>query len=253
MAKWQDPEIFAIWLGVVILVLIILIIAFIYFTRMYFSKLFEEQERVNKLKLNHREALLRDSILIQERERNRIAADIHDAVISKMNILQLSIYSNTSQENVLEMLKRIINDTRRISHDLAPPLLNETSLIELIEEFTGPLKNVYKVSFNVSDHDRKRLPNDVKLQIFRIVQEVIGNIIKHAEAKSISILLRWTPQYLCCSIKDDGIGFIPDDNKGGLGMKNVQLRIRLLKGKMKLDAVPDRGTRILFLIPNTTH
>ena len=140
MAEWQNPEIFAIWLAVVIIVISLLAASIVLFTRYYFKRIIDEQKKLSDANLNHQKELLEASVYVQERERNRIAADLHDELVSKLNVILLSQYSNADSESINMMLNEAITKARNISHDLSPPLLEETDLPELISEFLEPLK-----------------------------------------------------------------------------------------------------------------
>lgn len=249
MANWQKPETLAIWLSVGVSLILFLVVVLVLFTRVYIRRILAEQKERSKLKLDYQKELLRDSIRVQERERDRISADLHDGLISKLNVLLLTMHADDRNENARILLRDSIGIARRISHDLSPPLLSETELQDLIADFITPLKSAMDVRFYLSIHSERTVDDDVKLQLFRVVQEIISNSIKHAKAGMIEVSLRITEKYISLRIADDGVGFNAEKKTKGLGQKNIELRIQLLKGKYRLRSKSKKGTVFLLHIP----
>lgn len=252
MANWQKPETLAIWLGIGLTVIVFLITSIILFTRVYIRRIMQEQHKRARLKLDYQKDLLQDSIRVQERERNRIAANLHDELISKLNILLLTLYSgDASPENTSNLLKESIGVARRISHDLSPPLLEETDLPELITDFVSPLQRVFKVHYHVSRYSDQAIGNETKLQLFRVIQEIISNIIRHAQAQTIDINIRISGKYISICISDDGVGMRTEKSKG-LGHKNIELRVQLLKGMYRFRPAQPKGTQFTIHLPHSS-
>lgn len=251
MAAWQNPENFALWLSIVFAILIALILTFVYFTRLYFMRILREQQKMQTTVVAHQQQLLEDSILVQERERDRIAADLHDDLISKLNISLLSLHTNPNLDELSSMLQNSIVFARRISHDLSPPLLEQSSLHELLEDFVDPIKAHLKINLSYSLTTEEMLSNATKLQIFRITQEVINNILKHAQASQLNIHLHLGKQYIGLKIIDNGIGFDVDKKSQGLGLKNITLRSQSLQGAFRFKSKLQKGSSFLFFKKNS--
>jgi signal transduction histidine kinase len=249
MADWQKPETLAIWLTIGVTLVLFLVLVLILFTRIYIKRIITEQREKDRLKLDHQKELLKDSILVQERERNRIAADLHDGLIGKLNVILLTIHSSQTPEKSTELLRESIGVARRISHDLSPPLLTETSLADLIAEFVSPLRNRLQIKYYLSEHAQEVLANDVKLQLLRVVQEIISNTIKHSLATIIEINIRLTNNMLWLFIADNGKGFEVEEIHNGLGQKNIEMRLQLLKGNYRVKSSPGKGTAYLIYLP----
>ncbi len=248
MAEWQDPQTFAIGLTIIFILVTALIISIIIFTKGYIKRIKQEQTKLTEIKIKYQKNLLKDSVLVQERERNRIAADLHDNLISKLHILKLSHHAKKPASQIDEMLTNSIEIARRISHDLSPPLIEETSLIELIYEITNSIQGSINIVFSKNNITDFEIPVEFKLQILRIIQEVIQNILKHAKATKIDINLRITKKNLAISVQDDGIGFDTSKRAKGLGTKNIELRTQLLKGTYRFKSEINKGTLFLLFI-----
>lgn len=249
MANWQKPETLALYLAIGVSLVLFLVLALVLFNRIYIRRILMEQKERAQLKLDYQKELLKDSIRVQERERNRISAELHDGLISKLNVILLALHAESSREMAAGLLKDSIGVARKISHELSPPLLSETELSALIADFVTPLNSAMDVHFYLSSHFNQHIEDEVKLQLFRVVQEIISNIIKHAHAKSLDIILRISDKGIALRIEDDGVGFDTGKKTKGLGQKNIELRIQLLKGFYRVQSTPGVGTTYLLLVP----
>lgn len=250
MAEWQDPENFAIGLFVVLLIVIFLVTSIVVLTRIYLKRMIQEQEHLARTKIEHQQLLMWNSLLVQEKERERIASDLHDELISKLTVLVYAIQTNNSQVKPVEVLQDSIRIAREITHDLCPPLLQQTSINELIENFISPLAKAFTIDYFPGTNRGGELKNEIKLQLLRIVQEIINNILKHAKASKIVMRLRFTTDSIAMVIRDNGIGFDTSKTAQGLGLKNIELRSQLLGGKCRFKSNPNRGTTFQFYLKN---
>jgi signal transduction histidine kinase len=247
MAEWQDPKMFAVGLSIAILFVLVLIVSMILLTRVFIKRIIREQQRFTQAKIDYQQKLLWNSVLVQEKERDRIASDLHDELISKLTVLTYALQTNSDQVKPAELLGDSIKIARRITHDLRPPLLDQTSLKELVEDFVRPLSKAYRLDLFFSCDSNLSLTSDVKLQIFRIIQEVVNNTLKHAKCSSISIRLRASARVVALSFRDNGVGFNVDANAKGLGLRNIELRAQLLGAKCRFKSSLGLGTTFQFL------
>jgi two-component system, NarL family, sensor kinase len=248
MAEWQDPQMFAVGLLVVLLFIVVLITTMALLTRKYISRIVHEQEKFTQAKLEYQKSLLWNSVLVQEKERDRIASDLHDGLISKLTVLTYALQTNNEKVKPVELLGDSITIARRITHDLRPPLLEQTTLEEMVSDFVLPLKKAYDIGCFFSPQSCQALEADAKLQLFRIVQEVVNNILKHAHASQIEILLRVTNTLVALIIRDNGVGFKVSKKAKGLGLKNIELRAQLLNAECRFKSEPNRGTTFQLLL-----
>lgn len=250
MAEWQNPENFAIGLSVVLLIIIFLVVSMVMLTRVYFRRIIQEQEHLAKAKIEHQQSLMWTSVLVQEKERERIASDLHDELISKLTVLMYALQTHNADINPSKVLQDSIRVARDITHDLCPPLLEQTSLAELIENFISPLAGAYIIDYSHRAYIGCELKNELKLQLLRIVQEIINNLLKHSKASTIVIRLRITVASIALVIRDNGIGFDTSLKANGLGMKNIELRSQLLNGQWRFKSKPNQGTTFQFYSKN---
>ncbi|MFI5203337.1 MAG: tetratricopeptide repeat protein [Flavobacteriales bacterium] len=196
----------------------------------------------------------------QEVERTRIAKELHDGLGGSLAGIKLNLERINSVDklhsNELEKIISQVGDSckevRTISHNLTSLSFNNLSLTEalqgLIEKFIVP----GRLSIQLDLFPEKEIDNssrDIKNDIYRIIQECISNIIRHAEAAAIQIGVLQQDSFLYLSIEDNGKGFNPTIAKKGIGLINIESRVHLLKGEMVLDSKPGRGTAINIKIP----
>ena len=245
MEKWQEPSTVVIWLTVIILVVVVMALSIITFISLYFKRMMLADKKLTATKLEYQKKLSMNGIKILERERRRISLDLHDNLINKLNVSVLML--GTSQiDDLKDTLQNCILEARNLSHEMQPPLLNELSLSELLEEMLEPIKPVYEITYRVFG-DEMMVANDEKLQVVRITQEALNNIMKHSKANKLFIYLRFGVKGLCILIRDNGVGFEPTKSVEGLGLQNISLRVQILQGRYKFKSFPGRGTTLLVV------
>lgn len=246
MEEWQKPETIILWLTVGIVFLLLLLLFIIILIKTMFNKMVQNRIAKASVKWQHQQDLLESTIETQEIERKRIAEDLHDALIGKLIVLQMENQINVKYEPFKVLIEEGINTARRISHDLSPPLIEYTPLIELISDILTPWEKVKSIISNFDVRVEITHTDSFKINLTRILQEVITNIIKHAEAKKIEVRLRQTESSLIIVIEDNGVGFDTQKNIKGLGLTNIETRVKYLKGHYKVKSTKSKGTTNLF-------
>ena len=199
-------------------------------------------------------------ITIRENERKRIAGDLHDSMGPLLSAVKLNISSvevgNAGDREVLEKtgnyLDEIIGSMRRISHDLLPSTLERRGLIEAIREFLLQVKNKQSVNIQLYVVKEITVPKEKEIHIFRMVQEIVHNTIKHAQAKNLQIGFSEEGGHLLCLTKDDGRGFDKEKvlaSSLGLGLRSLESRCEILNGILTLESEPGGGTNYFIKIP----
>ena len=244
--------VFIIFSSALIVLIIVLVLAFLI---SYQKKVVTQKLHLEQAEVAHRQKLLNATIEMQEKERKRIASDLHDDIGSLLSTMKLNlIYLQKAQheedrkkvlDQTFEMVKDGLANVRRISYDLLPPTLVRLGLWEAIKELTNRLNDSEQVSIalSINGTDDFRLSEPKELAIFRVVQELVSNTLHHSGAKHIGLEINANKARLTLDYKDDGPGFSNAQQLGGLGMTNMQSRIRAIKGTMD---VSDESTGHFF-------
>lgn len=246
MEKGLEAKTIATWIIVTFIVVTILVVSFIKLVYLNIKRQVENRLRESNLQLAYQYKLIETSILVQERERERIAADLHDALIGKLTILRLSNQLKYKIDEIDAALDESIAEARRISHDLSPPMLGFMTL----EDIVAGVMNEWSMHLNLR-YDRKilaepEITNEFKLQFKRILEEVMTNIHKHAATAMVRVHLRISDTRLTLLVSDNGKGFDLKEGYDGLGIKNIELRVLYLNGRFKMKSGP-KGTTSIFV------
>lgn len=205
-------------------------------------------------------AVLKAQVDGEEKERKRIARELHDGIANqlatiKLSIEQLLVDNNTKYKDRLGKLINITNnthkETRRISHNLYPAALLSSGLIEAISAYIHELStNDLKVSLHTTNNSKVQINKDKKLLVFRLVQEILGNAIRHAHADEIVVDIVISIETLSITIEDDGKG-IPDEvlNESKT-LFSIKENVLMLGGIVDVDTQEGQGTTVLISIPN---
>lgn len=223
-----------------------------------------EQKRLSKelweQELQKQKLLAQATIDGQEKERLQVGKELHDNINQHLTItrLYLEVAMEKASGEMLGMINQshrtlvnIIGEIRLLSQSLVPPTLGDLGLVESVQDLCDSLKIAHK--FNIDFYSRhfseEHLPENLKLMLFRITQEQVSNIVRHARANSIQIWLQSDAEYITLTISDDGRGFDPAHYKKGLGFTNISSRAGLFNGKVEIDAAPGKGCRLTVFIP----
>jgi two-component system, NarL family, sensor kinase len=248
MEKWQDPKIIAIWIVIILLLIFFLVIAMIKLVYILVNRMVQARLKESQLKMSHQQDLLESNLLTQEKERRRIAADLHDSLIGKLTVLRLTNQMDGAQDKMDALIGESIDEARKISHDLSPPMMEQTPLEDILSDLIEARKNDLPIRFVQDIRSEAPLTVNVKTQLSRILHELITNIHKHAHASAVCVHLRYTPALLAILVVDNGKGFDMEQGKHGLGLMNIELRMQYLSGKYRIVSRPGKGTRSLFFI-----
>jgi two-component system, NarL family, sensor kinase len=223
----------------------------------FIVSIIRQQRRTVRL---YKQSLLTE-ITTLEKERSRMASDLHDEVgpllsAIKLRIGSLDIHGEEDEEEVRKtetQLDTLIKRMREISFDLMPTSLTRKGLAAALNEFIEycSKSNVLKISFKYVDI---QLTQAQSINLYRIVQEIIHNTIKHAEALELLIELKKEKNKIVLATKDNGKGFDYEEKSGeakGLGLQNLLRRSEIIGGKMFFESKKGKGTTYIFEIPTT--
>ncbi|NPA25135.1 MAG: sensor histidine kinase [Deltaproteobacteria bacterium] len=202
---------------------------------------------------------------VQDEERHLLADELHDGFCQALAVLKMQVSGVEKRiqdeelraecRKVRQYVAQIIEDVRRLSHDLSPVILDDLglseALVHLVNNFTA--SHNIKALTSVSDLDDYFSENEAR-NIYRIVQEAINNVGKHAKASLMVLEAEVKPDEISFSIRDDGVGFEVETVrnepvKAGIGLASMVQRVRLMKGRFTIVSQPGKGTEIRFSIP----
>lgn len=239
------------------MIMAFVVIIFFYYSR---KKIIQKEIEKKDLEILHQKEQLFAVITTQEEERKRIAQDLHDDISSKLNIVSLNSYLLTSSnltdletkeitDNIINLTAKALDNSRKIAHNLLPPVLDKFGLHagieELCEEFESS-KTVKVFYQNKIEFDEK--DKDINLHVFRILQELMNNSLRHGKATEISIVFEDVKGAKTCIYNDNGIGFDSKnaENQKGLGMKNINSRISYINGTINVSSEIGKGIKVVF-------
>ena len=215
--------------------------------------------------ITERERGLKAIIDATEDERKRIAKDLHDGIVQTLTGLSLRLQKQVGKATALDenqkidfkksqnILDEAIGEVRTISHEMMPRVLNETGLILAIDDMLDKGLGSTDIKYEFEHHrvDGERFEENVEISLYRICQELVNNIIKHSEAKAVSVQLLKTKTHLVLVVEDNGKGFTfdSDENRNGIGLMNISSRAKAMRGEVNYQPSPEQGTVATIRIP----
>lgn len=260
-----QPETAQIYLIIAVAVVAMLLMAgsIILFVLYYQKRMVQEQFKRQQMELDYQKKMMDAALESQENERRRVAGDLHDSIGAMLSTIRVSLItqakrSHADVESITEskkMLDDTIDSVRRISRDLMPSTLEKFGLTQAVKEMcerfqsTSSLPIHYHEEGEIHAISKKR-----ELMIFRIVQELINNALKHAHATVINVTIQ-SSETLQVTVADNGIGFDVQAQQNdmrtgkGLGLFNIENRARLIGAEVEFESVLQKGSRIVLSIP----
>ena len=202
---------------------------------------------------------LRRVVETQELERRRLARELHDQTGQELTSVLLGLKaveeaaSDAARVEALaavrEQVVETLHDVRRLAVELRPKALDDFGLTPALERLRDTFSEQTGMRVDLESQIRERLPPDVETALYRIVQEALTNIVKHAQAGAVSIVLARKAGAVTALIEDDGRGFTRDGSGEGLGLLGMSERLALLGGRLKVESTPGAGTTIVAEVP----
>jgi signal transduction histidine kinase len=199
----------------------------------------------------------------EEEARRRIAREIHDdlcqrlaAVSFELKVVRRQLPDGDLRQSALDAagrsLEELGEDLRRLSHDLHPSVVERRGLAEALRDHCAEVERQHGLAVRLSLSDAEvLLPPEVALGLYRIAQEALANVVRHAVARGVHVTLLAAAGTVRLTMEDDGAGFDPAAARraGGLGLVSLEERARLLGGRCHIDSAPGAGTRIDVAVP----
>jgi len=216
----------------------------------------EEEARVSKF-------IIKKLIEAKEEEHKRLAQELHDGVGQSLFTISVALQAVEAYvkeheklhiyiEEVRNELEKVMNDIKSYSYQLRPHSLDQLGITPTLSTLVDSVQKVHsEISISLDADFRERCHPSVEINIYRVVQEALHNIVKYAKASKVIIRLEKKAEYLTLYIEDNGIGFnLQEVKKEGLGLKHMEERITLLGGNFNIISAHSQGTKIKISVPN---
>ena len=230
-----------------------------------FNQMTEELGRLDEVRQERellRRKLLEGVITAQEEERGRIARELHDSTSQSLTSLKVNLttlekaceclVASPQYKNMHKVLDQTLNEVHTLAVQLRPAALDDLGLAAALERYLEEWQYQHKIAIDFTIHTGdQRLPEAVETAVYRIVQESLTNIVRHADAQSVSVLVERRQNDVITVVEDDGIGFDSSIlNLGSrLGLLGIRERTELLGGNLTIETAPNKGTSLFIRIP----
>lgn len=239
----------------------LLITLFAFFLIMYLQVQKNKQNRFKREKEELQLELLKTGMEVQEQALTKISQELHDNIGSRLssikrNLIAADMQAETStavmlKEQASQLLDEVIKDARNISHMLNSTYIVTNGLVASVQKEMEDVKRTSGLDCSFEVHgDYYSLDDERELLIFRMVQESIGNVVKHAKATKLSVVMDYINKGFTVTITDDGMGFDPAarSGDGGIGLMNMRNRAGMAKGSLDIVSEINKGTSIRLSI-----
>jgi two-component system, NarL family, sensor kinase len=250
-------------IGVAMASILLLGGAIILFVLYYQKRMVQEKFQRQVMEIDFHKKMMEASLESQENERRRVAADLHDSIGAMLSTIRLSFLTfareNKTDNNSIQESKKMIDDTidsvRRISRDLMPSTLEKFGLSQAVKEMCERFQNTSSISIIFDEEGTyQSLSKKKELMIFRIIQELINNALKHSGASRIKVTLNHSHN-LTVVVEDNGKGFdvqhhLQDRTTGkGLGLFNIENRARVIGAEIFFESQQEKGSNTTITVP----
>lgn len=242
----------------------LLALGVVFFFLAYQRRLLKQQQEHQRKETDYQQQLLRANLLSQEKERNRIGKDLHDEVGAMLTTSKL-YFRHMEQDapkekfselkaKVFDLLEETIASVRRVSHDLRPVVLETLGLEEAIANIRDELNASGEIKVDFASDLSGLMNKEYQLNWYRIIQELVNNTLKHAEANCIEIRMRGHGNQLKLTYADNGVGLGKAESRNGLGLSNIESRLSLMHGKLVFkESKQGISIELASNISNETH
>jgi two-component system NarL family sensor kinase len=245
-----------------IAVILLMALSVIAFVVLYQRRVIRHQLEVKTLNEQKQLALLEASLQSEEEERRRIASELHDDVGASLSSIRLFLHKTDEQSNspLIQQSKELIDETikkvRDISHKLQPATLQMLGLYSSLHALAEIYNRSNGIKVEVkAEQSLSRLTPNTELHIYRIIQELINNIIKHSGAEKINISAFQSGEKLQFSLMHDGTGIAKENyadlltKKGAIGLKNIENRLKFIHGAIEFEKMASNEYNTTVLVP----
>jgi signal transduction histidine kinase len=242
---------FAIMLSIMVLIFVVFLCIILTNRKMMLNRMVEDEKR-------HQQQVTEQVIAAQEREREVIGRELHDNVNQVLTTVKLyletTLHKKETSEKLIpkciDLVMESIKEIRNLSRELSAPTIGTKSLVDSIEALIEMVATSSHLQLHFDHKQYQKLPcMNQKLAFYRIIQEQLNNIVKHADAKNVWIRLYQEGDTTVLSIKDDGKGFNLLEKRTGIGLNNITSRAEVFNGSVDIKSSRGRGCQLLVTIP----
>ena len=217
-----------------------------------------QQSRIDQLE-KEKQLMASEAIIKgQEEERARMAKDLHDGLGGMLSGVKFSLTNMKSNavldadsvlvfERAMDMLDHSISELRRVAHNMMPEMLVNFGLVDALQSYCSNIQEtkMLTVAFQAIGIT-ERLPKETEIQVFRIVQELLSNVLRHAKATQVVVQVSKHQGHLLITVEDDGVGFDNSkaSDKSSAGLANIRNRLNYINGRMEIHSIPEEGTTV---------
>ncbi|RFM29983.1 sensor histidine kinase [Deminuibacter soli] len=240
-----------------------LVFFYLFILQLHRRRILHQKEMFN-LKVQYEQVILQAQLEIQEQTFRNISQEIHDNIgqvlsLAKLNlnILHTTVGSNEQLDVTEQLLGKAIADLRDLSKSLLGEKITDLGLVTAIENELKLLGKTLSIQTRLSYDENEVLVNDEQtIVVFRMVQEIFNNCLKHAKASLLAVNITTTQEKTCISIADNGVGFdmdCLDEKKTGIGLKSMQQRAHLINATLQIHSSPGNGTQVNICLQQTSN
>lgn len=237
---------------IAVIVILVFIALFVLVMLIYFNnKKLQNVREKEKMKQDYEQALLQTQLEVQEQTMRQISQEIHDNIgqvlsLVNLNLKTMSDYDEGKIGNTSKLVNKAITDLRNLSRSLNPENIARQGIIQVLRNELDQLESTGKYKTSLSVEDEIALPANKALILYRMIQEMISNIIRHSEADEVKATIS---KYSLC-ITDNGKGFSDMPGSKGIGLQNLKQRAEAIGGSLDVSTESGKGTIITFTLNN---
>lgn len=216
------------------------------------KKIYDERNDLSLKISRHQKDMLHAYVQGIEKERERVAGELHDDIGSRLSNLRRILSQNNQgdPEYIENQLQILANDVRALSHQMSPTAIQFKGLTQVVTDLIADLQKGSNTKFSIQCYDvPESLSEQVTQQIYRVIQEAAQNILKHAQASEADIQVFGHENELVVTVEDNGRGFHQETSASGLGLSQIKARVESIGGNVEISSTPGYGTQLMVTVP----
>ncbi|WP_207421661.1 sensor histidine kinase [Desertivirga brevis] len=228
-------------------IMFLLVSTIVFFVLSYQKRYLKHQHEIKEMEQAFNQELLKSELEIKDQTMNNIAAEIHDHIGQLLSVIKLNLALNPDPElkETKDLVAQVIKDVRSLAHSMHSDAIGGKSIAELISNEVDRLKKSTPLLFHYQQQGESHtFDPQTEIFLFRIFQECVNNVLKHADAKNVFVELIYGLSLLTISINDDGKGFETETLKEGLGLRSINYRAKLIGAKLDVTSSTGSGTKV---------